>query len=698
MIKLLERFLRPTFRMTLSQFGVGMVIATGLCVALVAYLNAQATVRGLTFDLFNAEVTYTAARAADYSNSAQTSLALTRELLASGVLPPEPEAVGEHLVTVLASNSRLSSVVFGAPNGDAAWSSREDGRLLLHQYTGHDTGEVIRRTWEMRDGERVLVVEEPSTYDARVRPWFKLGMASEGARWTKPYLFVPENLPGISLTEKVVSAEGSLIGVLTTDFRLSFLSRSLEGLDKGYGTQGVIFDESGFVIGHSDESKTQTRKGDTIRVARLSEHGDPLIRRLAEVDLSTSDEQHFVEITVDGREYALAIHQPKLNDHGALAWWTAVFVPEEALLSEVRTNAIYSVLAAFSLLLVAVVLSVFLSRRISESFYSFYGQMERVGRLDFATWDRPQTRIVEVERLGEQLERLKAGLQSFARYVPVDLVRQVIAEGGTAQIGGSTREVTILFTDIERFTTTIEETPPSDLLEGLGQYLLQVHGAVQDRGGNVTAYLGDGVMALFGAPVSVDDHAVRACHAALACREQSERLEREALESGGPVFPTRFGLNTGEVLVGNIGAPDRFEYTAVGDAVNTASRVEGLNKQYGTAILVGEQTRASAESAMVFRSVERVRMKGKRHPVLVHELIGARDDVPEATVQAVARYEAALALYWSRDFEAARSEFEAVDVALGGDPPSRVLAEACVECLASPPADDWDGTRVMRVK
>lgn len=690
---------RPTFRMTLSQFGAGMVFLTGVGVALVAYVNAQETVRHLSLEIFEGDVNYTSDRAVDYSDSARASVTLSRELLEAGLLPADPVALGDHLVTIVDTNPRLTTAGFGAATGDAVWATRElDGTMRLHEYVGHGTPNVVHRAWQIVEGKRVLELEEPTTYDATVRPWYRMGMASDEPRWTEPYLFIPDNLPGISLAGRAVAPDGSLIGVLTVDFRVSFLSKALRGLDKGYGTHGVIFDDAGYVLGHSDESKTQTRDGEAFRVATLADHDDPLVRRLASVDLTSVGHKALLEFEQDGKIYALAIHRPKFDDHGALAWWTAVIVPEAALLRDVRTHAAWSVAVAMAFLLLAVGLSVVLSRHLTESFYGFYDEMERVGRLDLGPWDREPTRILEVERLGERLEQLKGGIESFSRYVPVALVRQLMADGKIAALGGETREVTVLFTDIAGFTTTVEDTPPGELLEALGDYLSRQDAAIQRGGGNVTAFLGDGLMAVFGAPVPASDHALRGCRAALAARDQARALVEQARQAGRPAFPTRIGLNTGEVLVGNIGSPQRFDYTAIGDVVNTASRIEGLNKLYGTQVLVGDRTRRVAGEAMVFRTLELLRMKGKLQPVLVHELIDEAGQVAETTTAAYRRYEGALERYWARDFAGALREFEAVAEALGGDGPSELLASSCREFLESPPGEDWDGTRVMRVK
>ena len=674
-----------------------MVLLTGLGVASVAYINAQATVSQLILEVFDSKVSATRQRAEDYAATAHATLVSTRRLVETGALPNEPEALVDYLVEILVSTERISILTIGTNTGDASWVARDlDGSIRIYQYIGVSTDDPRHRVYRLEDdGQRVLEVDEPTTYDARVRPWFKKGLtARETPRWTEPYLFVPENKPGISLTQRL-ELDGKEAGVMTVDFRLDFLSRGLRELDQGYGTEGVIFDSAGFVVGHSEEGMLAGADGD---IATLIGHKDPALRAVAGLDLAAVTERVVFQTNVDDETYAVAVHPPPAASADTLPWWTAVIIPQQALLRDVREQALWGVLVAFAFLALAGLTSIALSRRITHSFYGFYAEMERVGRLELKPWKREPTRIAEIERLGEQLESLKAGLESFSRYVPIDLVRTLLADGQQAEVGGETREVSVFFSDIANFTTTVERTPPAAFLPALSAYLNEATTAISDAKGNVVSFMGDGLMAVFGAPVARDCHAADACRAALEARDRSRAMVLRAEQENAPVFPTRYGINTGPALVGNIGATERFDYSAIGDTTNTAARLEGLNKQYGTEILVGPNTRGQASDDFVFRRIDRVRMKGKRVPLVVYELFGARATVSDEELGAIATYEAALESYWARDFEAARSQFEACAEALDGDAPSATMVAMCARFLAEPPPEDWDGTRDVLVK
>jgi adenylate cyclase len=217
--------------------------------------------------------------------------------------------------------------------------------------------------------------------------------------------------------------------------------------------------------------------------------------------------------------------------------------------------------------------------------------------------------------------------------------------------------------------------------------------AIHATGGTIDKYIGDAVMAVWNAPTPCADHALRACRAALDCQTALERLYGDGWGER-PRFVTRFGIHSDEVMVGHFGAPDRMSYTALGDGVNLASRLEGLNKQYRTSILVSETVHAAAKDAFAFRRLDRVAVKGRSAGILVYELLGDARSAAFRIGMAHA-YECALDHYFERRFGEAAAALlgQAVE-----DPPSAALLERCREYEAAPPPPDWDGVYVSRVK
>jgi adenylate cyclase len=296
----------------------------------------------------------------------------------------------------------------------------------------------------------------------------------------------------------------------------------------------------------------------------------------------------------------------------------------------------------------------------------------------------------EINRMSRAHDHMKTGLRSFGRYVPRQLVAQLMRTGQEARVGGEVREVTVLFTDIVGFTTIVEREEPDIVLAALSDYLTEMNMLIQTEDGTVAQYLGDAIMAFWGAPEPRPDHALSACRAALHIRDKVQQLIEAAPQKGMPALPTRIGVNTGACMVGNIGAAERFSYTILGDPVNTASRIEGLNKEYGTTVLIGERTAELVADHLLVRPVDWVRVKGREGAMLVYELLGERGS-DQALEERVDAFGAALRRYRERQFLEASAAFSAT-------PWAEPLASRATAFAADPPPDDWDGTFTMRTK
>lgn len=286
--------------------------------------------------------------------------------------------------------------------------------------------------------------------------------------------------------------------------------------------------------------------------------------------------------------------------------------------------------------------------------------------------------------------RDKARLRAvFSQYVAGPVVDRILADPARMRLGGERKELTVLFSDIRGFSLFSETMPPEELAAFLGEYLTPMTELVLDSGGTLDKYIGDAVMAIWGAPIDLPDHAARACDVALAMQAALVDLNTRWARAGKPAVAIGIGLNTGAMAVGNMGSAARFDYTVLGDQVNLGARLEALTKEYGVAILVGESTARAAGAGFVFREVDLVRVKGRAGAVPVHELVGR---VGRATVDP--RFAQALAAYRARAFEEARALF----AAQAGDPVAVIMAARCAELALVPPPAAWDGVYDQRSK
>ena len=283
---------------------------------------------------------------------------------------------------------------------------------------------------------------------------------------------------------------------------------------------------------------------------------------------------------------------------------------------------------------------------------------------------------------------------AFGHYVNKAVIAQIIKNPELLKLGGDKREITVFFSDIEGFTTVSEKMKPEELVSFLNEYLGEMTEIILGKEGTLDKYEGDAIMAFWGAPIPVSAHAKNACEAALANQKKLDELRTKWVKAGLPALRVRMGLNTGAAVVGNMGSANRFNYTAMGDNVNLASRLEGINKEYGTGIAISESTYSQVKDDFVCRELDLIRVKGKEKPVRIYELIGKKGEVKPETVTLIGFYEAALKSYREKNFLAASQAFAQLE----GDKPSQVFAKRCSEFMQNPPPEEWDAVYTFTTK
>jgi adenylate cyclase len=288
--------------------------------------------------------------------------------------------------------------------------------------------------------------------------------------------------------------------------------------------------------------------------------------------------------------------------------------------------------------------------------------------------------------------------QAMGRYLSPAVGRWVLADPRRLALGGEMREMTILFSDLRDFTTLAHALPPETLVPLLNRYRSLMTAVVFGEDGVLAQYAGDAIEAFWNAPMDQADHARRACRAALGMVRALEALRPEFAARGWPGLDAGVGLNTGRVVVGNMGSAERIAYTAVGDAVNVAARLEGLTKEYGVHVVIGEDTRTAAGESMVCRFLDLVAVKGRPAPLRVWELLGERDAVDGAVLARLVRYHEAIEAYRARRWAEAEKRFAELEQEAPGDQPVALYRQRSREALDDPPPPDWDGVHVLRTK
>ncbi|MBU0550420.1 adenylate/guanylate cyclase domain-containing protein [Myxococcota bacterium] len=301
--------------------------------------------------------------------------------------------------------------------------------------------------------------------------------------------------------------------------------------------------------------------------------------------------------------------------------------------------------------------------------------------------------IGHLRRAAEARRQAQTIRRAFHHYLAPEVVEALVADPNKLRLGGERREITAFFTDIKGFTTLSESMEPAELVLALNECLGRMSAVILEEGGIIDKYIGDAIVAMFGAPLPRPDHAAAACRAAVRCHAVMAEVRAELVSRGLPELHVRIGLASGPALVGNMGSAKRFDYTMIGDTVNLAARLEGANNKYGTWLMCSEETMAQAGDAVGFRELDLIRPKGKLIPVRIFEILGPLDAAARARHH---RFAEGLSHYRAQRWAEAEAIFEALKAE--GDAPAATFLERVEFFRAQPPGEGWDGVLTMTTK
>ncbi len=287
---------------------------------------------------------------------------------------------------------------------------------------------------------------------------------------------------------------------------------------------------------------------------------------------------------------------------------------------------------------------------------------------------------------------------AFSTYLSPSVVSEIIKNPEKLALGGEEREITAFFSDVQGFTSISERLSAHDLVALLNEFLTEMSNVILEEKGTVDKYEVDAIIAFFGAPNDLPDHAARACVACVKMQKRLKELRRKLKAEGRPELHMRIGLNTGRAVVGNMGSAMRMDYTMMGDTVNTAARLEGVNKVYGTYVMISESTYRDASHVIAVRELDKVMVVGKGEPVAVYEVLGLPGEVAPAQTEANRHYAKGLAAYRARKWDEASAHFKDALAALPEDGASLTMFQRCETYKNSPPPPNWNGAHVMKSK
>jgi adenylate cyclase len=625
-------------------------------------------------------------------------------ILTQEAIKPTDEAKREFVfLALLQSQPSISWVSFGFPNGNFFGAQKEgDDRINMVEVQFWDAlpGVGMERIDRYRPGEKdpIEFIERQfrrRDYDATRQPWYRRAVAENGTGWNVVHHFPDAERQAIS-TSTPLYVHDSFEGVINVVIELDRLSRFLQGLTVGKSGTSVVLDQEGRIIASADPAAVRQQQQGAMPTLAMLGDGNKLLA-LVERSVasgraglrSLSGTRQLEERDAAGEAYFVTFSPLRFEN-----WVVATVIPERDFLASIDRTArlLLAGLVLFTLLL-ALAAVIAANRLIANPLLRVAAQLHHIESFRLERIMRVRSPLRELDDLSQVLVQVRAGLASFQKFIPTDLVRTLVSQGVEAAPGGHHQTLTVMFTDLVGFTA-LSERLGDRIVEPLTLYLETASQAVTEHRGTIDKFIGDAVMAFWGAPVPNPLHAVDACAAALECRRRL--AERQA--GGDAALAMRIGINTGSVLVGNIGSRDRLSYTVIGDPVNVASRLEPLNKRYGTGIIIGEDTRRAAGDAVTVRRLDRVAVFGRMQGLAIYELIAMAAEMPEPPAW-VAPYEAGLDLQAARRWDQAIACFrQAIALRGGHDKAAEVLIERCHRLAAEPPPAAWDGTVALDSK
>ncbi|WNK01263.1 adenylate/guanylate cyclase domain-containing protein [Thalassospiraceae bacterium LMO-JJ14] len=648
--------------------------------------NAADTIAGLPKDLF----------------SWQTPEALLGTLTVS--LKTSPEIYG--VFVGFPDGAFVQAINLTAPNGDrrAVPGMPADAVTAWRVIRPAIVADERTETWRFFNSDRVQIADPASvatkatSYDPRTRPWFIDAQKAAQPVISPAYVFASLKKPGVTVAQPLYNFSEATVGV---DLSLNDLAGLTYRVQPGKNGVVAILDAEHRVIGYPQPEKIVSNDGNGVNVdlVSASEIDDPRIRKAIELGASASASH--IDFQIGGQQYLGYISR---HAEDSLAKWNIVSVAAIGDFTGTLMETLNrSLLIAAIVLVIAVAGVSVMAGWISSPVIGLRGMADQITNLnlgDIKGFDSP---FEEINRLQMSMDSMRGALDMFLRFVPRDVVRELIKSEKAVTVGGTRREVTLLFTDIASFTTLAERMTPEQIMSQTSEYFEVMSLGIQANRGTIDKFIGDAIMAIWNAPSEDPFHVDNACRGMLASYYISKDLNEEFIAKGMAPLKTRFGLHTCEVLVGNVGARDRMQYTCLGSGVNLAARIEGLNKFYGTQLLASDTVRRNASSDFLFRRVDIVEAKGTTVPLTIYELMGERGEdaafyVGADMIKLASKYEQAFDFYLHRDFADA---LFILDQLAGQYPDDAVVAQLRAKCRSfaeTPPPPSWNGATVLDEK
>jgi adenylate cyclase len=478
----------------------------------------------------------------------------------------------------------------------------------------------LRRIFQDKQGNEIDEIDLwKYGYDARKRSWYWATMRADRPYVSEPYLSFSIGAPVITVSAPL---RGKVPGVIAADLKLDTFSEFVQAQRPGHHGTVIIFDQAGSIIAHPEFSDlvasamTQPARSSLPSIDEINKgHVASVIRGSYNKDYY---EGNIEDETGKGFLFRVAKFPLGERYNGSILLLAA----QDDFVQNVRRLQFNGLVLAILVGAAFLPIVWLFGSQMSRSIRRITAQARQLQTLAEPELVPTTSYIREIDALGSTMNLAQRAIWSFAHFVPKEIVRGLIDNSISTRLGGVKQEITLVFTDVQGFTTIAEAADPDVLMLQTSRYFSVLTEAFLAEGGTVDKFIGDAVMVFWNAPNPQPDHVERACRAVLAAKAAGERLNAEFETEGLKRFFTRFGIHVGEAVVGNVGSTERMNYTALGNTVNLAARLEGLNKQVGTAVLVSEDVYLRVRGQFEFRALDAVVAKGMTKETRIFELVG----------------------------------------------------------------------------
>ncbi|GIW23401.1 MAG: adenylate/guanylate cyclase domain-containing protein [Candidatus Sericytochromatia bacterium] len=587
----------------------------------------------------------------------------------------------------------IAYIGIGKENKENVGAERFGDDLITLRVSTKETNYIFG-TYKTDDKGNKLELINSIPFDPRKRPWYKAAInTKEDKAWSGVYPNTAGITSYLGISKAIYDDNNNLQGVLLSNINLNQIGRFLESrkISKN-GLAFIIEDKTGLMVANSigEQPIMKLKKDYGAYQIKPSQSKNILIKEIGNFIESNNIENLLnksSDIFINKEKYHILIKD--FNYSYNLKWFIVIAIPNSDFTSEIQETIEDTFYLGIITLIVSTIISIYLSTRITKPLIEISNEMNKISNLEFENDKKYNTLMKEIEIISNSLNLMKKGLKSFEKYVPSELVKILIKNNKEAVIGFENAQVSIFFSDVEDFTKISEKLSLNDLVNMMSEYLGELSEIIIKNEGTIDKYIGDAIMAFWNSPQIVENHPYKICKTALECIEKVKYLQNKWYQKGLPYFKTRIGLHIGNVLVGNLGSNKRINYTILGDSVNLTSRLEGLNKYYGTNIIISDSLYKEVKDEFLCRPLDVVSVKGKDIPLVIYELICIRERASDLQVKLVEYYTKALWFYKDKNFERALNVLIEINKNFE-DIASKKLLDRCNYFIKNPPGSDWN--------